>query len=103
MIDAEGEIGLTIRLATAVGALGLAGDKFVRAQRVFRAEIPRAEAVAATENARRFFGRNGRQFAAELRHFLALAQRRADIPRQRVVARHAFVRPLEDDHILLAA
>ena len=103
MGDAQREIGLAVRGAFAVGALGLACGKLVRAERVLRPEVARADAVAAAENARGFLGRDGRQFAAELGRFLPLAQRGADVAGQRVVAGHALVGALENDDGFLAA
>ena len=43
------------------------------------------------------------QGAAELRGFVGLAQGDADVARQRIVARHAFIGAFEDDDVLLAA
>ena len=54
VVDAQREIRLAVGLALAVSALRLAGHELVRAQRMLRPEIARADAVAAAENARRF-------------------------------------------------
>ena len=103
MVDAQREIGFAVRGAFAVGALGLAGGKLVRAERVLRPKVARADAVTAPEDARGFLRRDGRQVAAELDHFLTLAQRGADVAGQRVVAGHALVGALENNDVFLAA
>ena len=103
VVDAQREIGFAVRGAFAVGALGLAGGKLVRAERVLRPEVARADAVTAPEDTRGFLRRNGRQVAAELDHFLTLAQRGADVPGQRVVAGHALVGALENNDVFLAS
>ena len=102
VVDAEGEISLTVLGAPPVGALGLAGGKLVGTERVLRPEVARADAVAAAENARGFLRRDGRQVAAELGRFLPLAKRGADVAGQWVVAGHALVGALENDDGFLA-
>ena len=66
MVDAQREIRLSIRRAAPVRALGLAGDKLVRAKRVFGAEVARADAVATAKNAWHFLRSDGRQITAVL-------------------------------------
>ncbi len=103
MVHAEDEIGLAVRRTFAVLAPGLAGGEFVSAKRVFRAKIARTDAVSAPENARRFFRLERGQRTAEFRDFIGLAQRDADVARERIVAGHAFVGAFENDDVLLAA
>ena len=102
MIDAESEIGFAISRTLAILTGSGAGGKFVRSHGVFGPEITGADSVAATKNAWRFFRCNTRQFTAVVCRFLPLAQGSANIATHRIIARQAFIRTLNHNHVFLA-
>src|SRR5688572_17769876 len=103
MVHAEHEKRLAVRRARAVLAFARASRELVGAERVLRTEIARTDAVSAAEKSRRLRGRERRKRAAEFRRLVGLAQRHANVARERIVARKSFVRAFEDDDVLLAA
>lgn len=102
MVHPQHEERLAVRRAPAVRALALAGGEFIRAQRVLGPEVARADAIRAAEQPRRLRLRERRHRAAEFQRLIRLAQRHADVARQRVVAGETLVRAFEDDDILFA-
>src|SRR5688572_17713443 len=66
-------------------------------------EIARANAVRAAEQARRLLRSKCGQCATKLHSFIGLAQRYADVTRERIVASQPFIRSFEDDDVLFAS
>ena len=103
MIDPDCKIGLAVRCAFAVRAPGLADGKFISAEAVLGPKISRTNAVRAAEQPWRFLRAQRRQVTSVFEDLVRLSQGDADVPRQRIISRHAFIGSLQDDHILLPA
>ena len=99
MIDAEHHERRAVRGALSVLAGACSDRELVRADRVLRPEVARAQPVDAREQPRHLVGRDCRQPGLALQR---LVERRPNIAPHRVVARHRLVGPLEDDDVLLA-
>ena len=99
MIDAEHHERHAVARALPVFACACAGDELVGANRVLGPEVARPQPVHAREQSRHPIGRQLRQARVLLQR---LVERRADVAAHRVVARHRFVGPLEDDDVGLA-
>ncbi len=102
VIDTKDEEGHAVRRALAVFAAGLTGGKLVSAQRVLRPKVARPDAVSASEQTGRLLCRQSRQAAAEFMGLQRLAQRDANVTRERIVPRQALVGALDDDDVLFA-
>ena len=99
VIDAEHDERTPSAARLAVLARALADRELVGADRVLGAEVARAEAVDAAKEPRHLLQRDRGKPGLALQR---LVQRGADVAPHRVVARHRFVGPLEDDDVLLA-
>ena len=99
MIDAEHHERRAVRRALSILAGARAGCELVRADRVLRPEVARAQPVDAREQPRHLVGRDCRQPGIALQR---LVERGANIAPHRVIAGHRLVGPLQDDDVLLA-
>src|SRR5688500_8483565 len=82
MIDPEHEVSRAIGSALAIFAPRLPNGILVRAEDMFRTEIPRSNAVCAAEQARHFLRRHPWHRAAELVRFNRFAHGAANVASQ---------------------
>src|SRR5580698_9460297 len=104
MVDAEDDEADAVGGCLAVLARAAGGGELIRANHVLRAEVARAEAVSAGEDAGHLAQRESGQALLRGPAFglNGLRQRSADVLAQRVVGRERFVGALQDDDVLLA-